>query len=73
MSLIQDIADDFAGRVALLKRVLKELAHLPSTPALQADMNSLEHWINELGGDSRTGAHKVIREGKQRRSTCQSD
>lgn len=52
------------GKIALLKRVLRELAHLPRTPALQADMNSLEAWIDELGGDGRTGAHRAIREGE---------
>jgi hypothetical protein len=62
-----------ARRIALLKRVLRELAALPRTTALEADMNSLEALIDELGGDSRTGAHRAIRNSKQRRTTCQSD
>ncbi len=49
------------ARIAVLKRVLKDLAHLPSTVALSADMNELEVMIEELGGDSRTGAHRAIR------------
>ena len=57
-------------RIAVLKRVLKDLAHLPQTPALSADMNELELIIEELGGDSRTGAHRAIKEGE---APCQSD
>ena len=61
-----------ARRIAVLKRTLRELAALPQTPALQADMNSLEHWIDELGGDGRTGAHRAIRDsGTRARHTCE--
>ena len=55
-------------RIALIKRVLKELAHIEPTTTLKADMNSLEKWITELGGDARTGAHRVIRNAKERKN-----
>jgi hypothetical protein len=51
-------------RIAMLKRVLRNLAALPRTTALEADMNSLEALIDELGGDSTTGAHRAIRSSK---------
>lgn len=56
--------DDHQTRIALIKRVLIELAHAPPTAALEADMNALERWITELGGDARTGAHYAIKKGK---------
>ena len=55
-------------RIALLKRVLKELAVIEPTPPLKADMNSLEQWITELGGDARTGAHRAIRNALERKN-----
>ena len=54
-------------RIAVLKRVLKDLALLPQTPQSIADRNELELMIVELGGDARTGAHRAIIEGKERR------
>lgn len=53
-------------RIAVLKRVLKDLAQLPDTVQGIADREELEQMITELGGDARTGAHRAIRKGKQR-------
>ena len=68
MSLLDEIRKDHAFRIALYKRVLKELAAIESTPSLKADMNSLEHLITELGGDARTGSQRVIRSAKERKT-----
>jgi len=53
-------------RIAVLKRVLRELAALPRTPALLSDMLELETWITELGGNSRDSAHREIMKGKDK-------
>lgn len=57
----KEIGQQNARRVSMLKRVLRELAALPRTTALEADMNSLEALIDELGGDGATGAHRAHR------------
>ena len=52
-------------RIGVLKRVLKQLAHLPETPEGLADRLELEDMIREMGGDERTGAHVAIRDSKK--------
>ena len=58
-------------RIALLKRVLRALAQVnrkfPNVRVTEADMHDIEEWITELGGDARTGTHRAILDGKERK------
>lgn len=54
-------------RINVLKRVLKDLAHLPQTPTSVADRNELELMIVELGGDARTAVHRTILKSRERK------
>lgn len=53
-------------RIAVLKRVLRDLAQLPQTSGGIGDREELELMIRELGGDERKGAHREIRKAKER-------
>ena len=69
MSLLEEIALDHKARIETLKRTLKCLAksmkEFPSELTRQ-DMEVLERMIVELGGDSRTGAHRAIIDSTER-------
>lgn len=50
-------------RIALLKRCSRSLSRAYNdypTDRTYADLQELEAWITELGGDIRTGSHRII-------------
>lgn len=57
------------GRVALLKRCSRGLSNAYRdypTDQTYKDLQEIEAWITELGGDVRKSAHTAIIEGKER-------
>ena len=59
------------AKINLLKRVLRTLAQVnrkfPNVRVIESDIHDLEAWITELGGEARTGTHRAILDGKERK------